>query len=260
MPKGIIAHLIVRMNEYIERQGPQDLSWEKGVVLQRGSTRAKIEQEISKEGLKIVDIALQGPDTKEFLTLIREEIDRINRRFQKIPTEKLIPCNCTICLNDENPSFYEFSELKDYIAGNKETIFCRKSKLDVAIKEMLEGLVEKWSPDGNDFRKARWIKKDDEFVEALNRIGNKIEKLPEDIQKRTKTSVWIKAGLVITAIAAIVGIIWIVMQRIDNFGDKNKNVPDEKIKIEEQVKPIQSVIQPDSTKAKKDSAIVKQTD
>jgi hypothetical protein len=95
MPKGIITRLIVRLNHLIDRENGEDLVWEKGVVLTNNGVRAQVQETITKqEGLKVIDIVLDGPShaSKEFLYEIRNEIKGIHRKsFKNINVKEMVP-------------------------------------------------------------------------------------------------------------------------------------------------------------------------
>jgi len=108
MPRGITNRLMVRLNEMIDN----NVVWQKGVIFAQGGARALvIEKETTKEGLKIIEIALNGqPDKrKEILTLIRNEIKAIqSSSFPNLPYAEMVPCNCRLCASSHTPEYYEY--------------------------------------------------------------------------------------------------------------------------------------------------------
>lgn len=132
MPEGIVARIIVRLNNWIKTDdNGNDLVWKKGCILSKNNCTALIKNDISNDGLTIVDISVGGDSfyRKEFLSYIRGVIDELHKEAsENFNPEPLIPCNCDICSNEEEPTFFEYTELKDYIEAGEETINCRKRK------------------------------------------------------------------------------------------------------------------------------------
>ena len=147
MPKGIVSRLIVRLNDWIAADDGHGLVWKSGVILQKSGGRALIREDKSKEGLNIIDISVHGDEynRKELLSYIRNTIEEIHQRISpKIPAEPLVPCNCEVCSQSDEPMMYEFSRLQKYIKSGEKKIKCEKGKVfrDVSIMQLLEGVVQ----------------------------------------------------------------------------------------------------------------------
>jgi len=136
MPKGIVGRLIVRMHEYID----QNKVWKEGVVFSKNRASAQvIEQETMKEGLKIIEIRLNGtPNSrKDLLTLIREEIKKIqNSSFPNLPCVEMVPCHCKECVIAETPYFFDYGDIETYLQKGKTKIDCRKSTEEISIANL----------------------------------------------------------------------------------------------------------------------------
>jgi len=137
MPKGIVSRLIVRMHEYID----QGRVWKQGVVFRKNGASAQvIEEKTVKEGLKIIEIRLRGtPNSrKDFLTVIREEINKIQKSsFPNLPHSEMIPCCCKVCETAETPYFFDYRYIETYLQKGKTEIDCRKSTEDVSIADLV---------------------------------------------------------------------------------------------------------------------------
>ena len=224
MPKGIISHLIVRLNEYVDNENDQELIWENGVILKRNNVRAKIIKEIKKDGLKVLDIEISGDNKKEFLTIIREEIEKINNRFKNLNPEKLIPCNCEVCLELEEPEFFEHSRIEKYIEGNKQEIYCTKAKEDILIKQLLEGVVDEKRYSSREHLKYNREKiSEDGIVSSLEKLRRSVDRIPETIQRVNKKPWWQTTGGIIGIVATSILIIWTSIQIFSHFQNKNEN-------------------------------------
>ncbi|MDA0866399.1 MAG: hypothetical protein O2890_08260, partial [Cyanobacteria bacterium] len=154
MPKGILTRFIVEMHKFIEGQ---TLVWKSGVVLTNGSARAEV-TELYHKGE--IHIRVSGIRPKELMTVITHEINKINRSYDRIQVDKLIPCNCTSCLNTQAPHFYELDSLHERLANHKETIECGKPPYqDVRVRSLIDEVVELKDFRGNE-REVSMFQKD----------------------------------------------------------------------------------------------------
>jgi len=147
MPKGIITRLIVRLNEYIVNENDNELVWEKGVLIEKDNCRAQIvEDETNKEGLKVIDIEVNGKEQerKYVLRSIREAIEALHKKwFPNIAFERMVPCICEICKDTESPTFFEYKELLQYQEEGEVNIKCKNRRLkNVNVRELLEGIFD----------------------------------------------------------------------------------------------------------------------
>jgi len=137
MPKGVVSRLIVRMHEHIY----QNTVWSEGVVFKKnGGTAQVIEQKTVEEGLKIIEIRLDGsPNSrKNLLTIIREEIKKIqDSSFPNLPYVEMVPCYCKECAMVETPYFFYYSDIETYLQKGKTKIDCRKSTDEVSIADLV---------------------------------------------------------------------------------------------------------------------------
>ena len=141
MPDGIMARLIVRLNEYIQ----DSLVWNRGVVIEDNGCLAQIIEEDSMEG-KIIDIQINGNahHRKFLLHTIRNEIESIHHKwFKNIKSEAMIPCNCSRCSGSEKPHYFAYTVLQRYRQKAKDTIECPISIEDLNVLLLLEGLFLK---------------------------------------------------------------------------------------------------------------------
>ena len=148
MPEGIITRLIVRLNTILEGgiEGKQ-LIWRKGAVFIESECRALVQEEENREGLKIIDIAINGNvnERKYLLRRIRDEIQNIHHKwFKNIQSEQMIPCICSYCVNPTHTDINFFKEqvLNRALDKGKPTVQCDKEFIDVSVKGLLEGVFE----------------------------------------------------------------------------------------------------------------------
>ena len=121
MPKGIISRFIVIMHQYIHSTNQNQCVWKSGVVLEQDNTLAEV---IENYGKREIIIRVGGNDKRGFMTIIGNEIDKINQSYPRLNYQKLIPCNCETCQNSQDPHAYKFNKLLERIANNQLTIQC----------------------------------------------------------------------------------------------------------------------------------------
>ena len=145
MPEGIITRLIVRLNEYIAKGEKGDLVWRKGMLLIRHNCRALIREEENRDGLKVIDIMINGNkhERKYLLRTIRDEVEKLHGKwFKNIQAEQMIPCNCDYCTHPyhKDIKYFEYHTLLKYQERNKTTIECDKGINAVTVLSLLEGV------------------------------------------------------------------------------------------------------------------------
>jgi hypothetical protein len=75
------------------------------------------------------------------MTIITEEIDRINYQYEKMKVEKMIPCNCDECKTADRPYFFEYNKLKRRLENNVDEIECENSFIRVNIRNLIDEVV-----------------------------------------------------------------------------------------------------------------------
>ncbi len=118
IPKGIITQFIVAMHEYIQQQ---KYVWRSGVILEKEDTQAEIIEDYNKREIKI---RLTGQFKRKLMTEIIYELDKINNSYHHLKYQKLIPCNCPTCINNQTPHGYDFTNLLERISSQKYTVEC----------------------------------------------------------------------------------------------------------------------------------------
>ena len=135
MPKGIFSQFAVKMNRYIANS---KWIWRNGVILEREGTQGKIIENLFD---RRIYIRFTGPNITEFRAIITDTLDEISNSYHKLQYEKMIPCNCSLCSENEEPHFFRYSALQNRLQkAIKETIECEISAEDVFMLPLLEGL------------------------------------------------------------------------------------------------------------------------
>lgn len=134
MPKGILARLIVRLNRYIT--DPR-IAWRAGMILDRRQTRALVTETYAK---REIVIQVKGEQPRELMTIVTEEIDRINDTYKFVRVEKMIPCNCRKCTISEIRHYYNYDALQERIRRGKTNVECEQSYDDVNVRSLLDGV------------------------------------------------------------------------------------------------------------------------
>ncbi|MCF3570285.1 leucine-rich repeat domain-containing protein [Planktothrix agardhii 1806] len=119
MPKGILTRFIVEMYRDINEPNV----WRSGVILKRDNTLAEVIETYDRREIKI---RLSGTNKRGLLEIITHKLDEIHQSYERLRVKKMIPCNCAVCKNSQEPHFYDFEKLRQRIANNKQNIECEK--------------------------------------------------------------------------------------------------------------------------------------
>ncbi len=120
MPKGIVTQFIVGMHPFIV---DQDLVWREGVILEKDETRAEV---IENYGKREIRIRVVGMHRKELMTIVTYELDKIHDTYKRLKHSKWIPCNCEVCKGSQEPHFYQYDTLRDFMSKGYYKIQCQK--------------------------------------------------------------------------------------------------------------------------------------
>lgn len=139
MPAGLMTRFIVKIHEYIAREGGKNLCWKKGVYLKYKSVYAYVimKDSISEKTIEVkVRKTHNSLDERELLYKIRATIRKLNASFNNLNVQELVPCNC------EPKCSYQFpyNVLCDALEKNINEIQCYKSFKKVNILNLLEGI------------------------------------------------------------------------------------------------------------------------
>jgi Leucine-rich repeat (LRR) protein/GTPase SAR1 family protein len=156
MPKGILTRFIVETHQLIE---DQNHVWKNGVVLADKWGRAEIIENYPKNE---INIRVSGSNKKPLLEIVRYELWKIHRSYERLDYEELIPCNCPQCKGSAKPKSYSYALLMKYLGDHRYNIECRGSYESVDVRRLINDITE--HPHRSDlaeldseayFRKAR---------------------------------------------------------------------------------------------------------
>ncbi|RFP63081.1 MAG: GTPase [Limnothrix sp. CACIAM 69d] len=137
-PKAIFPQLIVALHEQIENNCRV---WKHGMVITNGSARAEIIEDDRYYEAEI-KIRVSGSNKRSFMTVIGHELDKINRSYDRLTTEVLIPCNCSQCKGSQNPETYPYETLQKFIRDHEALIQCGKSQKMVNVRRLIDDIAE----------------------------------------------------------------------------------------------------------------------
>lgn len=148
MPEGIITRLMVRLNRLLDRgEDGKQLIWRKGTVFIERDCRALVQEEENRDGLKVIEIAINGNlhERKYLLRQISTEIQDIHHKwFRNIQSEQMIPCICSHCTKaaQQDLKFFAYQTLSRALERGIATVECDKEFIDVSVRGLLEGIFE----------------------------------------------------------------------------------------------------------------------
>jgi internalin A len=140
MPKGIISRLIVRLHHLIAKD---KLLWREGVIFEyQGATVW-----LTKFANKRIELYAKGYKPSSLITIITNEIDEINSKYQfpemSKPSKK-VPCICDTCSEKSTPIYYSYDYLVLRDRNGKKTVECTQVPfLEVNVKELIENVKDK---------------------------------------------------------------------------------------------------------------------
>lgn len=136
IPKGIITQFIVAIHQLIDGQ---KYVWESGVILSREQTKAEVIEYYDKREIKI---RVSGLHKRDLLVCVTHELDKIHESYKQLKFDKLIPCNCSVCQNQQNPHFYKFDNLRNRIAKHKYDVECDISFEKVNVLNLIDDVMD----------------------------------------------------------------------------------------------------------------------
>jgi hypothetical protein len=67
------------------------------------------------------------------------ELDKIHASYSRLKYDKLIPCNCAAYQGSQEPYFYPFDELREFLASGQHDIQCRKKPFQmVNVRQLMD--------------------------------------------------------------------------------------------------------------------------
>ncbi|MGF1938707.1 MAG: COR domain-containing protein [Nostoc sp. ChiQUE02] len=137
MPKGIITQFIVAMHELMNEQ---QCVWKSGVVLSKDQTKAEV---IEYYGKREIKIRVSGRHKRDLMTIVTHELDKIHNSYKRLKYNKLIPCNCDTCKDSQEPHFYFFEILRQFVADQQERIQCQKSYQMIDVLGLIDDVMDR---------------------------------------------------------------------------------------------------------------------
>ncbi|KAM3100580.1 COR domain-containing protein [Phormidesmis sp. 146-35] len=137
MPKGILTQFIVSMHQWIDEQ---KYVWRSGVILQQDNAKAEVIENYGKREIKIRVI---GKDKKRLMDIVTYEIDKIHATYKRLKYQKLIPCNCAGCKNQQDLYFYPLETLRRFIDNQQREIQCQKNFDMVNVLGLIDDIMDR---------------------------------------------------------------------------------------------------------------------
>ena len=174
MPKGLVRQFIVAMHQDIEAQNV----WRTGVIINAqniSNTRAEI---IESYGKREIKIRISGKNKRDLLTVVTRELDKIHDLYPRFKEskeskekyQKLVPCNCNTCKGNQNPHFYPYATLREFLSDRQLEIQCQKKPYNmVNVRSLLDDIGEN---ERQILRKKEWqnSNNDRNFIEFKPQI------------------------------------------------------------------------------------------
>ncbi|HEY4032442.1 MAG TPA: COR domain-containing protein, partial [Ktedonobacteraceae bacterium] len=134
VPTGIMNWFIVRTHQYT-----CSMHWREGVVLSYQDHLARIEMFAKRKELHM---EVWGPEPHAFFVVLKKTMDLILSRFEGLHVRQEVPCICHRQTGETRPcpEVYRYEQdLIKRLNQNVETIQCRESFCNIAVRELLYG-------------------------------------------------------------------------------------------------------------------------
>jgi internalin A len=135
MPRGILSRFLSRLYYLIHREH----FWKTGVELVLEKAFALV---LSEPLNRKLTVSATGDGKSELLTICRNQLDQIHLSLnmeQDVHYKEMVPCNCSECLNSENPHLFRHNVLKKFTKKGRDFHLCDVSAAKVSIKGLLKG-------------------------------------------------------------------------------------------------------------------------
>ncbi|HYX18547.1 MAG TPA: COR domain-containing protein [Nostoc sp.] len=137
MPKGIITQFIVVMHELINEQ---QCVWKSGVVLSKDQAKAEV---IEYYGKREIKIRVSGRHKRDLMTIVTHELDKIHGLYKRLKYDKLIPCNCDTCKDNQKPHFYKLENLRNRLDHQRYDIECDISFKKANVLSLIDDVMDR---------------------------------------------------------------------------------------------------------------------
>jgi internalin A len=134
VPAGIMNWFIARTHQYT-----CSMHWRKGVVLSYQGHLARVELFAERKELHI---EVWGPEPHAFFVILKDALDLILSRFAGLHVRQEVPCICHRQTGEAQPcpEVYRYEQdLIKRLNQGVETIQCRESFCNIAVRELLYG-------------------------------------------------------------------------------------------------------------------------
>ncbi len=165
LPYGLLARLIVRLNEFVD----DEIIWKNGALFSVKEAKALVT--FNETTKRFIEIEVGGiPDDRKFLLeTILLGIRKIHERsYPNIIFEEKIQCNCSECMSNPDAHLYNVRTLTNWLAKNIDDARCEKSGENIPIQTILDVVFSKQQIDERIQMKENIIGKPDSKSETYH--------------------------------------------------------------------------------------------
>ena len=131
LPTSIFPRFMVRTHQWIV----EDCRWRTAMQLEeRDRTRSRARITEDRAG-RVISIEVCGRDPRQFLTILRKELEAIYRSFPNLKVEEHVPL--------EDKATVTYNTLAKYEKRNMPKYFCTELDKEFGVSELLDGIEEK---------------------------------------------------------------------------------------------------------------------
>jgi len=134
LPKSVLPRLMVKMYKDIF------YAWRTGVIFKSKTYNSRVIFK-TDDDKKIISIYIDGEYRRDFYSVLRNYLKEIND-YYKSGFSEFIPCDCNSCKRNDNPSLYEYNELKYFQKYGRKTVTCSKIPFhEIEISRLIDDLL-----------------------------------------------------------------------------------------------------------------------
>lgn len=177
VPTGIMSWFVARTHQYT-----CSMHWREGVVLSYQDHLARVEIFPKRKEIRL---EVWGPEPHAFFVILKKTMDAILSRFEGLHVRQEVPCICHRQTGETRPcpEVYRYEQdLIKRLNQGVETIQCRESFCNVAVRELLYGHHMSTAPQAQQVLSAE----SNEILQLLQSIAEQQDKLQSEVLAEQK--------------------------------------------------------------------------
>jgi hypothetical protein len=135
-----------------------------------------------------IQIWIKGNDNNYLFNNITRELEIIHKALNNPTYQQMVGCTCAVCKNSQNPAFYDYGQLTDFLKNKIKKVPCPHSYQEVMIDSLVSWVQTAEGTDNYVERQSKLSRNQPIFIFAnlldnntLNYIQNTTKLTPDEI-------------------------------------------------------------------------------